>query len=121
MHKRRESYCHTHTHAVPSTLTKRMDEDLPSPDSVEGPSIKDFMEVQNLEMSRGDGGTGWVVAVGLSSYSESVEIASLCGIVGGDSTYTLGLTKSPQVVAAALSNVNTNPNSTIPQRGILSL
>jgi len=112
MHKRRESY--RHTHAVPTTLTERIDEDLPSPDSVERPSMKDFMEVQNLEMSRGDGGTGGVMAVGLSSYSDSVETASLCGIVGGDSTHTAGLTKSPQVVAAALSDANTNTNSTIP-------
>mmetsp|Transcript_60085 Transcript_60085/g.72219 ORF Transcript_60085/g.72219 Transcript_60085/m.72219 type:complete len:178 (-) Transcript_60085:133-666(-) len=115
-----ESYRHTHTHAVPATLTERMDEDLPSPDSVERPSMKDFMEIQNLEMSRGDGDKGVVVTVGLSSYSYSVETASLCRIVGGDSTYTSGLTKSPQVVAAALSDANTNLNSTNPRRRILS-
>eukprot|EP00593_Proboscia_inermis_P012795 CAMPEP_0171325870 /NCGR_PEP_ID=MMETSP0816-20121228/117084_1 /TAXON_ID=420281 /ORGANISM="Proboscia inermis, Strain CCAP1064/1" /LENGTH=99 /DNA_ID=CAMNT_0011825167 /DNA_START=170 /DNA_END=469 /DNA_ORIENTATION=- len=82
--------------------------------------MKDFMEIQNLEMSRGDGDKGVVVTVGLSSYSDSVETASLCRIVGGDSTYTSGLTKSPQVVAAALSDANTNLNSTNPRRRILS-
>ena len=75
MHKRWESY--RHSHAVPATLTERMDEDLPSPDSVERPLMKDFMEVLNLEMSPGDGTTGGMVAVALSSYSSSVKIASL--------------------------------------------